>query len=512
MSAFPFTFKHCARDIPAGAVVFLVAIPLCLGIALASGAPPISGLLAGIVGGVVVSLFSGSALSVSGPAAGLTVIVLGAISTIGFEKLMIATALAGVIQVVCGYLRLGKIGSYVPNAVIKGMLAAIGLILIMNQLPTAFGLDADAALDLSAPAQWLSAMAPLAILIAGVSLAILWFWEQPASHVLGPFRRIPAPLLAVLVALALDHLGPMMGLGALSANQHVSLPGLEGPASFLSQIALPDPSALLDPAVLITALTIALIASLETLLSIEAVDKIDPLARHSPPNQELKAQGVGNFVCGLIGALPITAVIVRSSANVQAGGRTRLASFIHGGLLLISAMFLAFALEWIPLACLAAILIHTGFKLAKPGMVASLYRAGWNRFIPFIVTVGTVVMTDLIKGVAAGVICGLFFLLKSSHRSTISFTKSGKECVLKIHQDISFINRARMRQYLDLVPEGSHLVIDARNASFIDPDIQEDMDAFIAGAEKRDITVELQSFDGVTATFSPQTLRLQHAA
>ncbi|MCX2523939.1 SulP family inorganic anion transporter [Larsenimonas rhizosphaerae] len=502
--SFPFTLKYSAQDFPAGLVVFLVAIPLCLGIAIASGAPPVSGLIAGIVGGLVVASLSGSALSVSGPAAGLTVIVLGAINALGFEKMMMATVLAGVMQLVFGYLKLGKIGSYVPASVIKGMLAAIGLILILNQLPTAFGIPDGALPESLSPAAWVQAISPLAMVITLVSLGILWLWDSPAGQRLGYLRRIPAALMAVVVAIGIDRLSVLVQApSVLNSEQYVQLPGLDGPAAFLGQLQGPALSGLLDPAVYMTALTIALIASLETLLSLEAVDKIDPYKRHSPPHRELKAQGVGNLVCGMIGGLPLTAVIVRSSANVQAGGRTRLAGFIHGALLLVSVMFFAFMLEWIPLACLAAILLHTGFKLARPGMMVSLYRSGLKRFAPFATTVVVIMMTDLLKGVAVGVLCGLFFMLRSNHRSVMSFNKSGHHCLLRIHKDISFLSRERLRQYLDLVPENSYLIIDAGSAGYIDPDIFEDIDNFMASSRERNITVELKAFNGVTATFAP---------
>lgn len=494
------SLKTLSRDLPAGVVVFLVAIPLCLGISLASGAPPLSGLIAGIVGGIVVSLFSGSSLSVSGPAAGLTVIVLSAVEQIGLSGLFAATVLAGVLQLVFGFLKLGKIGAFVPSAVIKGMLAAIGLILILNQIPLALGLSQDNDVSLLNVQALLDGLSPVALAIAAVSLAILVSWEQPFMPAL--IKRFPAPLMAVLVAIAMDRLALSAGLpGALGADQRISLPGLGGPGDFIDQLQLPVLSVLMEPQVYMTAVTLALVASLETLLSLEAVDKIDPLKRHSPPHRELKAQGVGNIVSGMVGGLPITAVIVRSSANVQAGGRTRLASLVHGLLLLGSVAFVAGALELIPLACLAAVLVHTGYKLARPATLMAYYRQGWQRFVPFAVTVIAIMVTNLLEGVIIGFLCGLYFLVRANYHSAVSFTRHDQYALLRFHTDISFLNRDKVRFYLDSIEEGSHLIIDAREAGFIDPDIQEDIDNFIHSSHERDIVVELKQVNGMTASY-----------
>ncbi|MFC0337441.1 Sulfate permease, MFS superfamily [Kushneria avicenniae] len=495
-----FSLKTLPQDLPAGIVVFLVAIPLCLGIALASGAPPLSGLIAGIVGGLVVSLFSGSSLSVSGPAAGLTVIVLGAVEQIGLGGLFLATVMAGILQVIFGFLRLGKIGAFVPSAVIKGMLAAIGLILILNQIPLALGLAQDNDASLLDAGALMSGFSPVAFAIAIISLIILVSWEQPFMPAV--IKRFPAPLVAVVTAIVLDRLAAGMGLpGALGEEQRISLPGLGGPADFIGQLHLPSLDGLLTPQVYITAVTLALVASLETLLSLEAVDKIDPLKRHSPPHRELKAQGIGNIVSGMVGGLPITAVIVRSSANVQAGGRTRLSSFVHGILLFCSVAFVASALELIPLACLAAVLVHTGYKLARPATLLTHYRQGWQRFIPFVVTVIAIMFTNLLEGVIVGFLCGLYFLVHANYHSSVSFTYHDRNALLRFHTDISFLNRDKVRSYLDQVMDGSHLIIDAREAGFIDPDIQEDIDNFVYSSHERDIVVELKQVNGLTASY-----------
>ncbi|WP_106476791.1 SulP family inorganic anion transporter [Phytohalomonas tamaricis] len=494
--------KTLPQDIPAGIVVFLVAVPLCLGISLASGAPPLSGLIAGIIGGLVVALISGSHVSVSGPAAGLTVIVLGAIQAIGFEGMLLATALAGAMQLAFGYLRMGKIGAFVPSAVIKGMLTAIGLILILNQIPLALGLPQENAPGFTQPIAMLQHASPLAFSIALIALLILILWDTAFISRIKWLKMIPAPLLAVIAGVVIDRIA-LQGsfLSPLTSDQRITLPGLEGPADFFSQLHLPDFAMLFNPQVYMMALTIALVASLETLLSLEAADKIDPFKRHSPPHRELKAQGVGNLCSGLVGGLPITAVIVRSSANVQAGARTRFSSFVHGILLLASVTFFAVALELIPFACLAAILLHTGYKLARPALFIAHYRQGWNRFLPYVITIVAIMLTDLLKGVIVGLLCSLYFLVRSSFRSAISFTKHGRHCLLRIHKDVSFLNREEMRGYLDAVPDDSFVIIDATEANFIDPDIQEDINNFIQASKQSNVTVELKSVDGLSATF-----------
>lgn len=498
-----FSLRHLSRDIPAGIVVFLVAIPLCLGIALASGAPPIAGLVAGMVGGLVVTMFSGSALSVSGPAAGLTVIVLDAIEQLGsFAAFLIAVILAGVLQLLMGVFKLGRIGAFVPTSVIKGMLAGIGLILVLGQFPMALGHPLDDMPSIIEPVALFSGISPLATGIALFSLGVLVLWEQPVIKRHRVLALIPGPLLVVLGSIAIDRLvGGAMPGWALGAGHHIDLGGLSGPMELIGQMTHPDIGALANPAVYTVAITIAIIASLETLLSLEAIDKLDPLKRHSPPHRELKAQGIGNMVCGLVGALPVTAVIVRSSANANAGGRTRLSSLIHGSLLLVSVAFLAMWLELIPLATLAAILLHTGYKLARPALFLDQYREGMRRFIPFTVTVITILATDLLMGVLVGLVCSLYFLLQSGYRSAIACTRRGDHMLLKFQQDVSFLNREEMRQCLDTVPDNGELIIDAIGANYIDPDIREDIDRFVEHAAARGIVVELRDVEGTTGTF-----------
>ena len=507
----PFDFRHAGRDLRAGIVVFFVAIPLCLGIAIASGAPPISGLIAGMVGGLVISLASGSQLSVSGPAAGLTVIVLAAIEEFGYGGLLFATLLAGALQMLFGVLRFGGIGAFVPSGVIKGMLAAIGLILIATQIPLALGHGAQTEASLADPQALFAQTSPLAVLITVCGLALLLLFETRWVRQRPWLRIIPAPLLVVAFGIALSTGASLAGSSlALDAARHVQLPGLEGPVSFFETLRLPDFSHWMTPGIYLTAVTIALVASLETLLSIEAVDDMDPLGRTSPPNRELRAQGLGNMVSGFIGGLPITAVIVRSSANVQFGGRTRLSSFIHGVLLTASVAFLAFALEQIPLACLAAILLHTGYKLARPALVMAQYRRGWRRFIPFVVTIGAILVTDLLAGVLVGMLCATCFLVRANYRSALSFTRSGDHALLRLNTEVSFLNRQELRSHLAGVPEGGTLIIDASATRFMDADIREDIDRFIESAGARAITVELKHYEGVSATY-PDPARLRQA-
>ncbi|GHB19425.1 SulP family inorganic anion transporter [Salinicola rhizosphaerae] len=497
------SLRYLTRDVPAGIVVFLIAISLCLGVAIASGAPPISGLMAGMVGGLVVTMFSGSALSVSGPTASLTVIVLSAIEQLGgFAGLLTAVMLAGVIQIVMGFLKLGRIGAFLPSSVIKGMMAGIGLILILGQLPMALGHTLENMPKVTDPVALFSDVAPLSVGIAVFSLALLIVWERPMIQRLRGLSLVPGALLAVLASIAIDLVvsGAMPSL-ALGAAHHLQFGDIAGPGDLAAMMTFPDLGVLTNPAVYSVAFTIAIIASLEMLLSLEAIDKLDPLKRRSPPHRELKAQGIGNMVCGLIGALPVTAVIVRSSANASAGGRTRVASMVHGALLLVSVAFLSMWLEMIPLATLAAILLHTGYKLTKPALFMAQYREGMRRFVPFTVTVVTILATDLLVGVLVGLVCSLYFLLKSGYRSAIACTRRGDHTLLRFQQDVSFLNREEMRQCLDGVPNGGELIIDATGANFIDPDIREDIRGFIANAPKRGIVVELRDVDGTYGTF-----------
>ena len=510
-----FYLNHLGHDLPASIVVFLVALPLCLGIALASGAPLFAGVIAGIIGGVVVAWASGSHLSVSGPAAGLTVIVFNAIESLGnFSAFLLSVAIAGIIQIALGFLKAGLIGAFFPAAVIKGMLAAIGLILIIKQTPHATGYDASFDGDESYMQEtagsaffelWqaFEAISPGATVVSVVALCILIAWEHRLLKRFALVRLVPGPLIAVVWGVGY-HLWSRYYLPdwAISEKHLVSLPELGSVENFVAQFRLPDFSYLGNHQVYSIAATLAVIASLETLLSIEAVDKLDPHKRVAPTNRELKAQGLGNLISGLIGGLPITAVIVRSSANINAGGQTRVSSFLHGVFLLVSVLFFAGYLNMIPLACLAAILLQTGYKLAKPAMFVEFYHKGWNQFLPFAITVLAILITDLLQGIAIGMAVGIFFVLRANFHEAMTLTEHGSHYLLRLHKDVSFLNKALLRKHLSSIPEQSELLIDGNKALFIDQDILETIADFLLAAPDRKISVEIQGFSvaGVVPT------------
>ncbi|MGR8933596.1 MAG: SulP family inorganic anion transporter [Gammaproteobacteria bacterium] len=506
-----FYVKHLRYDIPASIVVFLVALPLCLGIALASGAPLFSGIIAGIVGGLIVAWASGSQLSVSGPAAGLTVIIAGAIETLGsFNGFLISVILAGILQLMLGFLKAGIIGAFFPSAVIKGMLAAIGLILIIKQVPHATGYHESFEGDESymqegAKSSFFEFIGSLETITPGVtvvsagSLLLLIIWDSGFMQGFILTRLIPAPLLAVLWGVSYNSLALQFAPAwSISAEHLVSLPLLSGAADFFGQMHKPDMSYFSNPAVYKIAITLAIIASLETLLSLEAVDKLDPLKRTAPTNRELKAQGLGNIVSGMLGGLPVTAVIVRSSANINAGGKTRLACFMHGVLLLLSVLFFARYMNAIPLGCLAAILLQTGYKLAKPALFIEFYRKGWNQFLPFTITVAAILLADLLMGVMIGMVCGIYFVLRANFHAAITLTQREHHYLLRMHKDVTFLNKALLRKLLNSIDENSELIIDANKVLFIDHDILETITDFLKAAQDKNIAVELQGFSCVT--------------
>jgi MFS superfamily sulfate permease-like transporter len=504
-----FYAKHLKNDIPAGLVVFLVALPLCLGVALASGAPLFSGLIAGMVGGLVVAWASGSQLSVSGPAAGLTVIVFNAIESLGsFPGFLVAVVLAGFLQLVFGFLRAGIISAYFPSSVIKGMLAAIGLILIMKQLPHAIGYDASFEGDESYMQETASStvqellgalnlISPGATLVSVVALLILIAWESAFIKRIALLKMIPGALIAVIWGVAYNAVALLKAPDwAISSKHLVSLPVTDNPTAFLQLFTFPDFSFLSNPQVYTIAATLAIIASLETLLSLEAVDKMDTLKRVAPTNRELKAQGVGNMLSGLIGGLPITAVIVRSAANVNAGGQSKVSSFVHGLLLLCSVMFFARFLNHIPLSCLAAILLQTGYKLAKPKLFMEFFHKGWNQLIPFVATIAAILLTDLLKGIVVGILIGLYYVIRANHHAAISMTQSGNHYLLKLNKDVSFLNRALLRKFLGQIDENSMLIIDGSKTRFIDHDILETIEDFLQAAPDANIKVEAIDLKG----------------
>lgn len=499
--------KNLGRDFPASIVVFLVALPLCLGIALASGAPLFSGVIAGIIGGVIVAWASGSHLSVSGPAAGLTVIVFNAIETLGsFSAFLLSLVIAGAFQLVLGFLKAGLIGAFFPAAVIKGMLAAIGLILIIKQVPHAIGYDTSFSGDESYMRETaessftelfeaLQGISPGATIVSCVALLILMIWESDFLKRFSLVRMIPGPLLAVVWGICYSTWTQLHAPEWVISEKHmVSLPELGSVSNFLNQLRLPDFSHISNIKVYSVAATLAIIASLETLLSIEAVDKLDPHKRIAPTNRELKAQGLGNVISGLVGGLPITAVIVRSAANINSGGQTRMSSFFHGLLLLVSVVFFAEYLNMIPLACLAAILLQTGYKLAKPQTLMEFYRKGWNQFLPFAITIIAILITDLLEGIIIGMSVGLFFVLRANFHEAITLTHHSGHYLIRLHKDVSFLNKALLRKHLSEIANDSELVIDGTRALFIDQDILETIADFLLAAPDRGISIEIQGF------------------
>jgi MFS superfamily sulfate permease-like transporter len=493
------------NDFPASVVVFLVALPLCLGIALASGAPLFSGIIAGIVGGLVISVFSGAQLGVSGPAAGLTVIVLNAITEIGvWEGFLLAVVMAGVLQFILGYLRAGTIGNYFPSSVIKGMLAAIGIILIFKQIPHALGYDSDTFGDMdffqrdhentfSAIGSAIQLMNPGALIITAASLAILILWPRLKLNAL---KLVPAPLLVVILGVLLNELFKNTSANLVLSPEHlVIIPVATTVNEFFGLFTMPDWSFVSNPAVYKAAITLAIVASLETLLNAEAVDKLDPYKRNTPPNRELKAQGIGNIVSGLIGGLPLTAVIVRGAANVNAGAKTKASAFFHGLLLLLSVITIPKIINLIPYACLAAILLYTGYKLTKVSLYKSMFRAGRDQFVPFIVTVLAIVFTDLLIGITIGMFVGVFYILRVNMKNTYSYLKSdnhdGTPIKLILSEEVTFLNKASMLLTLENIPDNSRVIIDGTRSFFIDFDVLEIINDFKEQAVHRNIEVLL---------------------
>jgi len=493
--------KNLKRDLPASIVVFLVALPLCLGIALASGAPLFAGLVTGVIGGIVVASVSGSQLSVSGPAAGLTVIVLGAIAHLGsYQTFLLAVMLAGVMQILLGVLKAGTIGNYFPSSVIEGMLAAIGLILIMKQLPHALGVDIGF-LDESVYANQGEGMLSkintalrqfnlAAIVISLGSIAILIIWPKFSK-----LNIVPAPLLVVVLGIALSIVFQQTPY-ALKAEQLVKIPVVSGWGEFNGLFNSPNFSAITSADVWKTAVTIAIVASLETLLSIEAIDKIDPIKRVSPTNRELIAQGIGNMTSGMLGGLPMTSVIVRSSANVNAGGRTKMSAIFHGTWLLLSLLFIPGIINMIPLACLAAILLVTGYKLTRISLFQHMYHKGWDQFVPFVVTVVAVLLTDLLKGVAVGMLLSVFYLLRTNMRNPFFYKiqeeGNKKNLRIKLAEEVSFLNKAAIQVVLNNIPRETNVIIDGSRSRYIDPDVLEVIFNFRHYAYTKGIVVALE--------------------
>ncbi len=500
-------FGHLKSDIPASIVVFLVAVPLCLGIALASGAPLFSGIIAGIVGGIIVGALSGSQLGVSGPAAGLAVIVLTAITELGaFDVFLLAVVIGGVIQLLLGFAKAGIIGYYFPSSVIKGMLSGIGIIIILKQIPHAFGYDKDyeGSLAFNQPDghntlselyYMFEAISPGATIIAMISIAILILWEQSFMKKIKIFKIIQGPLVAVTAGIVLNLVFQNMPNLALTASQVVNIPVAGSFDGFLNLFTLPDFSQIGNPQVWIVGATIAIVASLETLLCLDATDKLDPQKRVTPANQELKAQGVGNIISGLIGGLPITQVIVRSSTNIQSGGQTKISAILHGFILLACATLIPFVLNMIPLASLAAILFLVGYKLAKPALFKQMYKLGQGHFVPFMVTILGIVFTDLLMGIGMGMAVAIFYVLYNSYK--MPFLVQSKDELkdglihLALAEEVTFINKASIQRTLTQIPDGSKVIIDGSKSVYIDQDVIELIDEFETNARYRDIDLQI---------------------
>lgn len=502
-------------DLPAGIVVFLVALPLCLGIALASGAPLLAGLITGIVGGLLVSALSGSQLMVSGPAAGLTAIVLAAIAELGsYDVFLVAVVLAGALQVGLGVARAGIIGYFFPSSVIRGMLSAIGLILILKQLPYALGagvapFESDTfqqpqgGNSLTSIVAAIGSALPLAIVLSVTALLVLIFWGKIAPA--GLRKLVPAPLVAVLLgvvgAAAAAAFAPAY---ALPASAMVTLPTPSSLGELASLLVFPDWSALSNGAVWRVAATIGIVASLETLLSLEATDKLDPFKRNAPASRELFAQGVGNMVAGAVGGLPMTGVIVRSAANTGAGARTWRSSWFHGVLLLLAVLAIPRLLNHIPLAVLAAILLHTGYKLAHPRQLRDAWRVGPKYFVPFVVTVGAILVTDLLVGILIGLAVGAFFLLRDDYSHAYSYeleeSADHQRVRLTLAEQVTFLNKARINKALHALLPGSTVTVDATRSKHIDHDVIELLHEFEQNARARGISLRLIGIPASAAT------------
>lgn len=497
--------KNMGADIPSSIVVFLVALPLCLGIALASNAPLFSGLIAGFVGGIVIGSLSGSQLSVSGPAAGLTAIVAAAILKLPtFEAFLFSVVICGALQLVLGTIKAGVIGDYVPNSVIKGMLAAIGLILILKQFPHLIGYDANPDGDsafvqvnnettFSGILNALRYITPVAVLIGVAGLFFQVVWEKFAVKKGGFIKLIPAPLVVVLIGVGINEVFKSYGAAyAVDPKHMVSIPVASSAREFFSFFTAPDFSVWLNKDVWIAGVTLALVASLETLLSIEAIDNLDPYHRVTNKDRELRAQGVGNIVSGLIGGLPVTSVIVRSSANVHAGAKSKASAILHGLLLLGCVAFIPVILNLIPKAALAAILIYTGYKLAKPALFKEHYKKGWDQFLPFVITIAAILLTDLLIGVVIGIGVGIIFVVHSNFKSSVLIVHDKNKYLFRLRKDVSFLNKPIIKNKLEEVPENASVLIDASRADFIDKDIVEVIEDFLDHAPLKNIFVEIK--------------------
>lgn len=494
-------FKYLKEDFSSSLVVFLVALPLCLGVGQAStdvegiNGIPISGLLAGVIGGILVGLLSGSRIGVSGPAAGLITIIITALITLkSFEGFLVAIIFAGLLQIIAGYLKLGVLANYFPSSVIKGMLAAIGITLILKEIPHAVGYDKDFFGDesffqmdgentFSELIKALGALHPGAITLSILSIGILLLFDKPYLKKIKLFKILPGALFVVAAGIGLNMIFPLINSTLQISGKHlVQIPIASSFEAFKSMLYFPDFSFLANPQIYIIGGTIALVASLETLLSVEATDKLDPEKHHTPKNQELKAQGVGNIVSGFLGGLPITQVIVRSSANVNAGGKTKLSTIIHGVWLAVAILIIPGILNLIPLSALAAILILVGYKLAKIELFKSQWRLGYEQFIPFISTILGVLFTDLLKGIAIGMVISVFYILRKNYRNNYQLKETSAEnngsIQIVLSEEVTFLNKGSILETLTAIPNGSKVTIDGSKSREIDFDVLEVIQEF----------------------------------
>jgi MFS superfamily sulfate permease-like transporter len=506
-------FKYLKYDIPASIVVFFVALPLCLGIALASDAPPISGLIAGIIGGIVVGFISKSKIGVSGPAAGLAAIVAASINTLGsFEAFLVAVVLAGVIQIIFGVIKMGVIGYFFPNSVINGMLSGIGIIIILKQIPHLFGYDsepegADSFIEKTGENTFSAILnswehITLGSMIIGIlGIIIILFWDNILSKKHNFFKLIQGSLVAVLIGTILQVIFSDYHQLVIAGKHLVQVPIADQISDYAGFLTFPDFSQILNPDVIVIAFTLALVASLETLLSVEATDKLDPEKNITPPNRELFAQGFGNIFSGLIGGLPITQVIVRSSANIQSNAKSKLSTIVHGFLLLISVLSIPMILNHIPKSVLASVLILVGYKLAKPALFQKYIKLGWTQYLPFFVTILVIVFKDLLWGIFTGLTVGIIVILIKSFQNSMFLHKediNGKQENVKIRlaEEVTFLNKANIKEQLNELKENSKLELDISKTKYLDYDVIEILENFVIQAKNKNIQVILISEKG----------------
>lgn len=500
------TFSHVREDFLSGFSVFLITIPLCLGISLASGAPVLAGLLSGVIGGLIMGYLSGSEVSVSGPAAGLAVIVLQAIQSLGYESFLVTVVLAGILQIFLGLINAGRLSAFFPNSTVRGLLVAIGLVLILKQIPHALGWDvsyegqsefyqsADGQNTFTAIFAALTNLNVGAFIISITCLFFLFLWDNTSSK-RKSFKLFPSALGDIFIGIGLNeaflYLKPEWYLGN-SAQHMVQFPTLEKWTDITAALTFPDFSALAKTDVYVTAITLALVASLESLICLEVADRIDTSHRYSSPNQELIAQGIGNTICGLLGGLPITAVVIRTTTNVYSGAKTRLSTLFHGVLLLISIFTVASFIRMIPLACLAALLIFVGYKLARISIFKNMYIQGMDQFVPFITTILAIIFTDLLSGVGIGLVVGIIYVIYSNFSSAITMVRDGKNVLVVFSKDVSFLNNANLKDVISSLKEGDSVLFDGAKAQFIDKDFYQTLEEFKENAHFRNIKVEFR--------------------